>query len=116
MEFEYLFVALFLFVAGYFVFQMIKHGGLRGALFRARLVGTVGELDLGRRHGIRTRLKVHRLESRGADSPTVGVELVATSYGSFGMMPISLTRDQATELAALLTKALTETDIHAPTG
>lgn len=108
MELQYLFFLVFGLGAAYFAFQVVRNRGLRGAMFGARLVRTIGELDLGRRGMVRTTLKVHCLEPRDSASPTVGVELVATSYGGFGMTPIALTSEQASGFAALLAQAVRE--------
>jgi hypothetical protein len=108
MDFDYL--ALFFFaVAGLvtarFVYRIVWHGGLRGAMFGARVDRTVGVLELGRRGLKRLRLKVHRLEAPDAGSPSIGIELVSTSFGAAGMMPIALTTEEARALAGLLIEA-----------
>lgn len=77
-------------------------------MFGAPLARTVGEIELGRRGMVRTRLKVHRLEPRDATSPAIGIEFVATTIGSFSMTPLSLTRDQALALSVLLSRAAAE--------
>jgi hypothetical protein len=43
-NFEYLFLGLFVAIAGYFVFNLIRHNGLKGALFGGRIVETFGEV------------------------------------------------------------------------
>ena len=108
MEFEYVFFLIFGVVIANLVFKMVKHRGMRGALFGARVMRTVGEVDLGHRGMVRTKLKVHCFEPSDPGSPSVGVELVAASFGGFGMTPIPLTREQARALAAFLTQAVDE--------
>jgi hypothetical protein len=53
----------------------------------------------------RLRLRVHRLEAADAGAASIGIELVTTSFGAAGMMPIALTTEQARALAGLLIEA-----------
>jgi hypothetical protein len=47
------------------------------------------------------KIKVHKLA--GTDGKgTIGVELVAKSFASYQMTPVTLSRDAALQLAALL--------------
>lgn len=108
MEFQHLFFVVFGLMLAYFAFQVFRNRGLRGAMFGARVMRTVGELDLGRSGMVRRRLKVHCLKPHGAASPNIGVEFLATSFGGFGMTPVALTGEQANRLAALLTQAVAE--------
>ena len=108
MDFDHLalvFFALFGLVVAHFVYRILRHGGLRGALFGARVAQTIGELELGRRGVTRLRLKVHRLEATEAGSPSIGIELASSSISGAGMVPIALTTEQAQTLAALLLNA-----------
>jgi hypothetical protein len=82
-----------------------KNKGLKGALFGARISGTVGELALGRTGPISTTLKLHRLEAPEPGAPTVGIE-VKRSIASYHMMPIRLTSEQVTVLKELLAQAI----------
>jgi hypothetical protein len=107
-EFEYLFFAVFALVWVHLLYQVVKNRGFRGAMFGAPVARTIGELDLGRRGIVRTRLKVHCLEQRDDLLPNIGVEFVHTTFGSFAMSPLSLTRDQANTLSALLSQAAAE--------
>jgi hypothetical protein len=105
---EYVFFALFVLALLYFLTQVIKNRGLRGAMFGAPVVRTIGELDLGRRGMVHARLKVHRLETRDTMSPEIGVEVLSTTVGSIGAMPLPLTRAQALTLSTLLSQAAAE--------
>jgi hypothetical protein len=107
-KFEYIFFAVFGLVVLNLLYRVVKNRGFRGAMFGAAVARTVGEVDLGRRGMVRTRLKVHSLEAREDGSPEVGIEFVATTIGSFSMTPLSLTRDQAHALSTLLSQAATE--------
>jgi hypothetical protein len=118
MTFEFLFIlAIFGLMVANVVFRLVKHGGMRGVLLGARLLRTVGEIDLGGRGVVRRRLKVHSLESSDPGSPSVAVEVLDTSVMSARISPITLTHDQARTLAALLTQAIGHGGIHtrAPT-
>jgi hypothetical protein len=108
MDFDYvalLFFALLAAIAGSFVYRLVRHGGLRGAMFGARVAQTIGVLELGRRGITRLRLKVHRLEAADSGDPGVAIEVVSTSMAGAGMVPIVLTKEQARTLAALLKDA-----------
>ncbi len=105
MTVEYIFYTVFALILLSFVYRLVKNRGLRGAMFGAPVARTLGEIDLGSRGMIRTRVKVHRLESRDATSPEIGIEFLASTIGSFSMTPLSLTRQQAAALAALLSDA-----------
>jgi hypothetical protein len=78
-------------VAVNIVYQSIKNKGLQGALFGARISGTVGEVELGRTGPMSTMLKLHRLEAPELGTPKVGIEVVNRSFASYHMMPIRLT-------------------------
>jgi hypothetical protein len=105
---EHLFFGIVGLVLLHLVYQIIKNRGLRGAMFGAPVIRTIGELDLGRRGMVRTRLKVHRLQGTDTASPVVGIEFLMTTLGSFGMTPLPLTRDQALTLSGLLSRAAAE--------
>lgn len=105
MTIEYIFFAAFGLVVASLLYQVISKGGLRGAMFGAPVVKTIGQLDLGRHGLLRTRLMVHRLEAREADSPSVGIEVVHSAVGSFGISPIRPTTQQAEALSTLLSRA-----------
>jgi len=105
MNAKYIFLGIFGAVVIHLLYQAISKGGLRGALFGAPVIRTVGAIDLGRKGPFRTTLNVLCLEARASDSPTVGIEVVYSTIGSFSMSPVSLTREQAQELSALLSRA-----------
>jgi hypothetical protein len=105
MNVEYIFFAVFGAVVLHLLYQVISKGGFRGAIFGAPVIRTIGAMDLGRKGLLRTRVKVHCLEARENDSPSVGIEVVHSTVGSFSMSPVSLTREQARELSVLLSQA-----------
>ena len=113
---EYGFFAFLGLFAAYMLYQVVRNKGFRGAMFGSPVVGTLGEIDLGRRSMVRTRLKVHRLESRSVDSPEVGLELVTSTIGSWHMMPLSLTKSDALVLSTLLAQAAAQVPTRSRAG
>lgn len=102
--FPIFFCVVFIFMLGSFGYKIIKHGGFKGAMFGAPIKTTVGEVSCAGPRPIRMVVKVHSL---GGDSreKAVGVELVAKSFASYQMMPISLSKEDARKLATLLESA-----------
>jgi hypothetical protein len=92
----------------FFLYQVIKNRGFRGAIFGAPVVRTIGELDLGRQGMVRTKLRVHRLETAEPSSPEIGIEVSTTTIGSFNIAPIRLSRSQAMALNTLISQAVAE--------
>ncbi len=45
------------------VYRVIRHGGVRGALYGSQVVREVGTLELGKIAGAKTRLNVMKLEN-----------------------------------------------------
>lgn len=102
---ETLFFGLFVAVLFYLGYRMTRFGGFRGAMFGARIERTVGEVR-GRSMGVmNVTLKVHALRRDEAEK-RVGLEVVAKSFASYSMMPVSLSPSQAQELIALLQRVL----------
>ena len=87
------------------LYGIVKNRGLKGAMFGAPVTQTVGEIDLGRRGPLRTKLRVHTLDPRDATTPRVGLELVTTSLMSFSARGVPLTSEQARELGKYLSAA-----------
>jgi hypothetical protein len=108
-NFEYLFLGLFVAIAGYFVFNLIRHKGLKGALFGGRIAETFGEVPGTKQGPVSVSLKVHAVASPDHPTPDGGLELVARSFASYQMMPIRLQRAEAQELLRLLQAAIDAT-------
>lgn len=106
MQFEAIFFAVFACVAGYFIFNMIRHGGFRGAMFGARILSSVGEVQSSKRGLISQKLKVHVLDGGSMASPAVGIELTSSAPGSWSTTPITLSGADVRELISLLERAL----------
>jgi hypothetical protein len=99
-----LFLAAFAMVAGYFAYRVLKHGGFKAAMFGASIEQTIGEIAGERQGPVGMGLKVHALRREGAER-LVGIEIIAKSATSYQMMPITLSADQAQQLASLLQAA-----------
>jgi hypothetical protein len=97
------FAIIFGVVVAVWIYKLVAHGGLRGAMFGARVKATVGEIDLNAGGFIKQKLLIYRLES-GSDAD-IGLELRATTLASYQMQPVPLTKAQARTLSQLLAKA-----------
>jgi hypothetical protein len=92
-------------ILGYFAYGVARNKGLRGMLFGAQIIKTLGEVDGKKRRGLRASLKVHLLKEVESVEKAVGLEFVAKSFLSYQMMPICLSAAQARKLAILLNSA-----------
>jgi hypothetical protein len=92
----------------YFGINTIRRGGLKGAFFNANITRTLGEVDAVGPNLVSQRIKVHTL--RRASESLVGVEVVSKSIGSYEMLPVVLSKDQAEQLASLLRQAVQDHD------
>lgn len=104
---ENLFWVLFLAIPGYLIFRTIRYGGVKAAMFGAKIERTLGEVEGHPQRPVSLRLKVHVLAD-GSSNKAVGLELVARSIASYQMMPITLSVVEARKLAALLQSAINE--------
>ncbi len=106
---EFLVFAPFVLILGSFAFKILKHGGLRGALFGVAVGPAVGEVALSNSRMPKRHMTVRRLHG---DDLRVGLELVAKGPLSYGMVPIPLSRNEARKLAELLLVAAGESGSH----
>ena len=90
----------------YFVVSMIRHGGIKDAMFGASIDDTLGEVELGSSRFSSQKIKVHVLGRRSLLEPAVGLELSMSSAGSWSMTPITLSSDEARRLISLLERAI----------
>ncbi len=102
-----IFGVVFAAVAFNLLYKMLKHGGVKGALFGAGIAETLGEVPGSGPRILNLAVRVHRL-SGGARDRAVGLEFVAKSYASYQMFPVALSAADAARLAALLGKAADE--------
>ena len=90
-------------VVGYFLFNTVRRGGFRAAMFNAQISGTLGEVEANAPKLVSQRLKVHVLDRDG--QTLVGVEVTSKTVASWQMLPVVLSPGQARELSALLHRA-----------
>ncbi len=101
---DYLFVILFLFVAGSIIMKMLKHGGFKGAIFGAGIQRTIAEVPgSGPGFGCLS-LKAHKLDNSPRKS--VGIELSSKSFSGYQMIPMTLSTTEVKQLTALLDQAI----------
>ena len=89
---------------GWFGFQAVKNGGLRGAVLGARIKRTVGQVEPSYAMAGKTILRVNQLETSG-NYIAVGIEVVNRTMLSYSLQGFSLSKDEATKLAGLLLEA-----------
>ncbi len=100
---EYLVFVPFVLVLGLMLAKVVRHGGVKAAMFGAAVGSSVGEVPLsGGPRLVSQTLKVHVLD--GADKQ-VGVEIAARGPFGFSMVPVALSRSEARHLADLLLTA-----------
>jgi hypothetical protein len=99
-----LFGVAFAGILGFFVYRAFRHGGLKAAMFGARIERAAGEVTCEKQGPVSAVLKVHVL-SRNSGEILVGLEYVAKSFASYDMMPIALSSSEAQKLASLLQEA-----------
>ncbi len=99
----YIIIPLVLLIFGSFIRRIIKFGGLKAALFGAKIERTIGEVS-GSKAMIKTVLKVHSL--RAESDKTVALEIVSTSLASYQMLPITLSTSETRKLIDLLETAI----------
>jgi hypothetical protein len=100
------FFAIFAVIVGSFAYRILKYGGFKAAMFGGHIERTVGEVR-GTGRVANVKLRVHALSGGGEDR-AVGVELVATTIGSYQMLPITLSVEGAEELIDLLKEATSD--------
>ena len=102
--FQILFFGIFALVVGSFIYKGLRHGGLKGAMFGARIERTLGQVDCSGVNFGSMVLKVHKL-SGGGQEKSIGIEMVAKTFASYEMMPMTLSPVEAKKLATLLENA-----------
>ena len=93
--------------------QIVRHGGVSGAMFGARSGGEVGRVE-GRAAGSRrVTVAVHRLQEPATDR-VVGIHFTGRAVASVSRIGASLSRDAARALADALDEAATGADAAVP--
>jgi hypothetical protein len=102
-----LFVAVFALIVGSFVFfKFLKFGGIKAAMFGASIERTIGEVRASKGRIVKAMVKVHVLD--GGPHKAVGLEVVAKSFASYRMVPITLSEGEARNLIRFLETAVVE--------
>lgn len=102
--FDNLFWLVFVAILGAIAWRMLKHGGVRGAMFDSRVERLVGEVE-GKKQAMNSfKVRVHRLAG-SSETGEIGLELVAKSIASYQMAPVTLSREAALQLAEHLRTA-----------
>ena len=86
------------------LYRIVRYRSIAGALFGARVVGNLGKVAAADPGHMPVEVRVHALDS-AVPYRAIGVELVAKALGHTRFMPITLSREQALQLAGLLTAA-----------
>lgn len=102
--FQLLFFAVFALVVGSFLFGRLKYGSWTGAFLKGSIEQTYGEVMLARGVVGSQVLKVVTLRDSGGET-FVGLVITAKAPLAASMTPYRLSKDQARELAGLLTVA-----------
>ena len=111
MDTQSIFFILFGLVAASMLFKVIKNKGWKGAMFGAPTRKQTCEIELGSRGMVKTKLKVHVLDPRDrGEGPHVGIEVIHSTFGSWQMSPISLTRTESQRLADELSRAAKDSE------
>src|SRR5262245_50208326 len=87
-------------VAAFLLFRFLKYGGMRGMLYGSAVARTVGEVELERKWGITTTLRVHVLENG-----KVVLEQSSRALLSASLNGNLLSQSEAERLIALLQQA-----------
>lgn len=103
--FDFIFWAAFLLIGGSFAWRYFKAGSFTGAMLGGTVRETLGELTLASGSASSQVLKVHILTAKGSDEPFIGLAIVSKAPLGASMVPIKLSRSQATELSGLLQQA-----------
>ncbi len=106
--------AIFVAFALYFIVNAVRYGGLKAAMFGARIQKTLGEIDLGTNGPVRTKIRVHLLDD--SSGKAVGLELVSKTLASWHMTPVTLGRSEASRLSRLLESAASSERSAVSTG
>lgn len=97
-----LFFAAFM---GYFLYQVYKNKGFKGAIFGAEKLEQLGEIEGRKTRGIKSVIRVHKMKDHSDGEEIVGLELVSKAFLSYAMTPYNLSKEQAKQLAELLLSA-----------
>jgi hypothetical protein len=95
-----LFWVPFVAVFGFLIFRLLKYGSFRGMLYGSAVARTIGEVELERKWGTTTTLRVHVLENG-----KVVLEHSSRALLSASLNGNTLTQGETERLIALLLQA-----------
>ena len=102
--FQLIFFAVFALIVGSLLFGRLKYGSWTGAFLKGSIEQTYGEVMLARGVASSQVLKVVALKDSGGES-FVGLVITSKAPLAASMTPYRLSKDQARELAGLLSVA-----------
>ena len=104
---NYGFLAILGLIVGVVLYRLVRYRSIAGALFGAVTVERLGEIGAVDAFHMPVRVRVHALDS-AVPYRGVGLEFVATALGHIRVMPVTLSNEQALQLAKLLSEAAGE--------
>ena len=101
-----IFFAFLCFMAFVVYMSFSKHG--RGKMLGGNIVwsGKYHLIDKHKFTGSKSHIQVHAIKDKSDSDSKVGIEVRHTSYGGFSVQPISLTIEQAEEIAKEIQEAI----------
>ena len=81
----------------YFIYQVVRKGGFKGAILGSKITQTLGEIALKESGFSKVYLRVHKLENG-----KVGIELTSKAPFGFSMNGFSLNQNQLDQLVLFL--------------
>ena len=104
-EMEIFFLAVILIIVAIAIWMIFKRG-LLGSMLGGEVEKTYGEVYFSSHGMVSHVFKVHRLIKDA--SPIIALEYRQGTSGGFQMIPLRLTKNEASKLAALLNEAANE--------
>ena len=101
---NYVLLAIFLVIAATLAYRFLRFRSLAGALFGAPVAATLGVAAAADSFHMPVQIRVHSLAS-ATPYKAVGLERVAKALGHYRVMPVTLSHQEAQQLAELLLQA-----------
>lgn len=100
-----IFIAIFIFIAGRFLYGRFKYGSWTGSFLKGSIARTVGEVELSGGLSGTHKLKVHTMKDSEGQRDFVALVVVSKAALAVSMQPYRLSKRQAQELAKYLNQA-----------
>ena len=84
------------------MFRVLKNRGIKGAFFNSKIIETVGSNNSSKSGKHKTSFSVHKLQARNTDEIKIGIEIALRHRGAFRNIPLTLSVEEARDLANLL--------------